>query len=226
MEFENAFSVKAPVEEVWATLLDVERVAPCMPGAQVLERTDDDTFKVGIRVKVGPMSMLYRGEVEIVERDAAQHRATMRAKAKEARGQGTADATIHMALADQGAATQATIDTQVQLSGKAAAMGQGVIQDVSAKLVETFAENLQAMLESGAPEANGGAETAPAPAPGGGEPAPAAPPPAPEETSLPVGQIVATVIAGRLRNPRALGVAALVFAIVFLAIRIRQRRAA
>jgi uncharacterized protein len=222
MEFENAFSVKAPVEEVWTTLLDVERVAPCMPGAQVLERTDDDTYKVGIRVKVGPMSMLYRGEVEIVERDAAQHRATMRAKAKEARGQGTADATIHMALADQGAATQATIDTQVQLSGKAAAMGQGVIQDVSAKLVETFAQNLQAMLESRAPEANGGAETAPAPA----APPPAATPPPPEEASLPVGKIVAGVLAGRLRNPRTLGAATLVLAIVFLAIRVRRRRAA
>jgi carbon monoxide dehydrogenase subunit G len=149
MKFENAFTVDAPVDTVWATLLDVERVAPCMPGAEVLERTGDDAYAVGIRVRLGPISMQYRGQVEIVERDEAAHQATMRARAREARGQGTADANVHMSLVEQPDGTHATIATDLQLSGRAAAMGQGVIVDVAGKLVETFATNLAAMLASG-----------------------------------------------------------------------------
>src|ERR687885_2172831 len=98
MRFENHFDVDAPIDRVWATVLDVERVAPTVPGAQVLERTGDDAYKVAIKVKVGPMSMTYRGEVEITERDEAAHRAEMKARAKESRGQGTADADATMAL--------------------------------------------------------------------------------------------------------------------------------
>src|SRR3954462_6778384 len=99
MRFENSFEVAAPLEEVWAALLDVERVAPTVPGAQVLERTGEDAYKVAIRVKVGPMSMTCRGEVEITERDEAAHRAVMKARAKESRGQGTAEAEVTMVLA-------------------------------------------------------------------------------------------------------------------------------
>ena len=101
MKFENAFTVDAPVDEVWRTLLDVERVAPCMPGAEVTERIGDDAYKVSVKVKVGPMSMTYRGEVQIVDRDEQERRATMHVKAKEARGQGTADADVHMSLAEE-----------------------------------------------------------------------------------------------------------------------------
>ena len=102
MRFENSFVVEAPSEEVWEALLDVERVAPCMPGAEVLERTGEDTYKVGIKVKLGPISMQYRGEVEIVERDPVTRTAVMSAKAKETRGQGFANATIHMSLSGNG----------------------------------------------------------------------------------------------------------------------------
>src|ERR1700756_4766340 len=101
MKFENEFTVQAPIGDVWATLMDVERVAPCMPGAEVLERVGDDSYKVGIKVKLGPISMLYRGQVDIVERDEEAHTATMRAKAREARGQGTADAHVHMSLHEE-----------------------------------------------------------------------------------------------------------------------------
>src|SRR4051794_10842365 len=124
MKFENDFTVQAPIEQVWTTLLDVERVAPCMPGAEVLERTGENAYKVGIKVKVGPISMLYRGQVEITERDDASHQATMRAKAREARGQGTADAHVHMGVVEQAGAAHATIATDLQLSGRAAAMGR------------------------------------------------------------------------------------------------------
>jgi carbon monoxide dehydrogenase subunit G len=230
MKFENAFVVQAPIDEVWSALLDVERVAPCMPGAKVLERDGDDAYKVGIKVKVGPMSMTYRAEVEIAERDDAARVATMRAKAKESRGQGTADAVVKMALAEQPDGTHATLATEVQLSGRAAAMGQGVIADVSARLVETFAENLAQMLVTG-PEAAPAAEQAPMPAvaPAGapatapaGAPAAVATAPvpaaAPADASVPVGKLAAGVIAGRLDEPRTLLAAIAALAAIFGAI--------
>ena len=204
MKFENTFTVLAPPDEVLATLLDVERVAPCMPGAEVLQRVDENAYKVGIKVRVGPISMTYRGEVQITERDEAAGTATMHATAKEARGQGTADAQVHMTLTEENGGTRASLDTDVALSGRVAAMGQGVIADVAGRLVEAFASNLAAML---APA--GG--TAPAEA---GAPGPTAP--APRE--LPVGRLAAGVIAGRLANPRTLLGVSLVFALVFLAI--------
>src|SRR3954447_23258193 len=147
MQFENRFEVDAPLERVWEAVLDVERVAPTVPGAQVLERTGEDAYKVAIKVKVGPMSMTYRGDVEVVERDEAAHRAVLRARAKESRGQGTADADVTMVLAGDDGRTAATITTEVDLSGKVATMGQGVLQDVSGRLVQTFARNLAQMLE-------------------------------------------------------------------------------
>src|SRR3954467_9763439 len=180
MKFENQFDVEAPLDQVWNTVLDVERVAPTVPGAQVLERSGDDAYKVAIKVKVGPMSMTYRGEVEITERDEAAHRAVMKARAKESRGQGTADADVVMVLEGTDGPTSATVITDVQLSGKVATMGQGVLQDVSGRLVKTFAQNLAAMLEAG--EAEPEPEIEPPPAAGAAVAAPvaeadAAPPP-------------------------------------------------
>src|SRR3954468_22778831 len=149
MKFENTFSVDAPIDEVYAALLDVERVAPCVPGAEVLEKTGDNAYQVAIKVRVGPISMTYRGNVEIVERDDANHRAVMRARARETRGQGTADARVDLSLAQEGETTNGTMVADVQLAGRAAAMGRGVIQDVSAKLVSTFSQNLETMLSGG-----------------------------------------------------------------------------
>jgi uncharacterized protein len=209
MEFENTFVVDAPVEKVWDLLLDVERIAPCMPGAQVLEQTADDAYKVAVKVKLGPMTMNYKGDVEIVDKDAAAHSATMRAKAKEARGQGTASANIRMALEPQDGRTQASILTEMQMSGKAAAMGQGVIKDVAASLTDTFAQNLAALVEAPAVAA----------APEGGAPPP---PPQEEPASLDAGQIAASVAANRLRDPRT--VAALLFLILLIGIAIGRRR--
>lgn len=215
MKFENAFTVDAPVDEVWRTLLDVERVAHCMPGAEVTERIGDDAYKVSVKVKVGPMSMTYRGEVQIVDRDEQEWRATMQVKAKEARGQGTADADVHMSLAEQAGGTRAAIETEVQMSGRIAAMGQSVIGDVSARLIETFAANLAVMLSDGAASAVDSTDTPAAPAAASADaPGQAAPP----RNALPAGKIAASVVAGRLANPRTLLTVAGVFAAVFLAI--------
>ena len=96
MRIENTVEVDAPLDRVWALVNDIPRVAPCMPGAEVLERTGEDSYKVVIKVKVGPIAMQYRGEVEIVERDPATRTAVMNAKAKETRGQGIARATVRI----------------------------------------------------------------------------------------------------------------------------------
>jgi hypothetical protein len=156
------------------------------------------------------MTMNYKGDVEIVDKDATTHQATMRAKAKEARGQGTASANIRMALREQDAGTEASIITEMQMSGKAAAMGQGVIKDVAATLTDTFAHNLAALMEP-----------APAAAPQE-EPTPRAAEP-PPETSLPAGKIAASVVAGRLRDPRTAGVVALLILLLGIAIGRRGR---
>ena len=147
MKFENAFEVDAPVDQVWDTVLDVERVAPTVPGAKVLEQTGDNAYKVGIKVKLGPMTMTYKGDIEVVEADEKAHRAVMKARAKEARGQGTADADVTMELTGDGGHTTGKIVTDIKVSGKAASMGRGVMQDVAGKMVGTFAENLAKMLE-------------------------------------------------------------------------------
>jgi uncharacterized protein len=219
MRFENSFVVDAAAEDVWSTLMDVERVAPCMPGAEVLERIGDDSYKVGIKVKLGPISMLYRGQVEIVERDDAAHRATMRARAKEARGQGTANADIHMHLVEEPDGTRALMETDVQLAGRAAAMGQGVIADVSASLIEQFASNLTALLQP-AP-ANGGASGAGTTLAAEARATTAsaqAQKRAAGDDALPMGKIVAGAIASRLSRPRTLLAASAVFGVTFLAI--------
>jgi carbon monoxide dehydrogenase subunit G len=225
MRFENRFTVDAPIDQVWDAVLDVERVAPTVPGAQVLEQVGDDAYKVAIKVKVGPMSMTYRGEVEITERDAAAHRAVMKARAKESRGQGTADADVVMVLDDGDGSTSATVTTDVQLSGKVATMGQGVLQDVSRRLVETFAGNLATMLEGGGAPEEPAVAAAPAPAPAAdgrdSEPTTASPPraaaPAEPDDALDLGSLGGAVVLERLRDPQTLGaVLAFVALVAFL----------
>ena len=159
MEFHNEFDVEAPIDEVYSAMLDLERVAPAMPGAEVLEKTDDDHYKVAIKVKVGPISMQYRGDVEVVDKDPEAHSARLKEQAREARGQGTASAAVDMRLDEKGEVTHGQMTANVQLAGRAAAMGKGVIQDVSAKLVDQFANNLGSMLgtqPAAAASTNGG----------------------------------------------------------------------
>ncbi|HEV7753564.1 MAG TPA: SRPBCC family protein [Baekduia sp.] len=215
MEFENTFLVQAPVDEVWDLLLDVERIAPCMPGAQVLEQTGDDAYKVAVKIRLGPMTMNYKGDVEILDKDASTRQATMRAKAKEARGQGTASADIRMALREQPGGTEASIITSMQMSGKAAAMGQGIIKDVAASLTDTFAQNLAAMVDRGGAPAPAppSAAAAAAAAPDGAIAPPPPPSPSPADAALPVGTVVKAAALGRLRDPRTLGVLAAALAV-------------
>jgi carbon monoxide dehydrogenase subunit G len=212
MLFENHFAVDAPLDDVWQAVLDVERVAPTVPGAKVLERTSDTAYKVAIKVKVGPMSMTYKGDVEIVERDDDQHRAVMRARAKESRGQGTADADVTMTLDGDNGHTSATITTDVDVSGKIATMGQGVLEDVSGRLIKTFAKNLETMLE-GKEEAGPSPDETPTeelratpPETAAGETPKAAPKQVEQEDALDLGSLGGAVAADKLSDPRNLGI--------------------
>jgi carbon monoxide dehydrogenase subunit G len=213
MEFENTFDVPAPIDEVYAALLDVQRVAPCVPGAEVLEQTGEDSYKVAIKVKVGPMSMKYTGDVDIVEKDEAAHRAVMRAKAREARGQGTVNSLVVMKLTGAEGRTTGEITTDVQLSGRVASMGRGIIQDVSARIVDQFSENLAEMLAgSAAPAAPAEAAAPSAAAPGVAAPSAAAPPPPPPppkpaaSSELSAADVAGAVVMGRLKEPKGLAI--------------------
>ena len=219
MKFENSFEVDAPLEQVWETMLDVERVAPLVPGAEVSEKTGDDAYKVGIKVKLGPMSMTYRGDVEIVDRDDAAHNAGLRVKAKEARGQGTADATVSMDLDGDEKHTSAKLTTDVRLSGRAAAMSRGIVDDVARRMIDQFAGNLEQMLA-----ADGKAEPAAEEPTNGAQPADKGPTyQAPREDALDVGDLAGSIAAERLRDPKVLaGVLGLALLLVYLLRKVRS----
>ena len=149
MQIDTTFTVAAPVDTVWNTLMDFERVAGCVPGAQILNKLSDDNYQVGMKVKLGPVTMQYRGQMNVDERDADTHRAVFSGKAQETRGQGTAQATVTLVLVETDGVTQGTVSADLSLSGKAAAMGKGVISSVTEQMMGLFAGNLQELIESG-----------------------------------------------------------------------------
>jgi len=173
MQIDSSFSVVAPIGKVWETLMDFERVAGCLPGAQILNKLSDDAYQVGMTVKLGPVNMQYKGLLNVLERNAAEHRAVLGGKAQETRGQGTAEAQVTLALTEEGTTTRGTVSADLALSGKAAAMGKSVIGSVTEQMMGLFASNLQAMLAEPGAAAGAGAGTAPEV-----EPAAAAAPPA------------------------------------------------
>lgn len=142
MHFDNSFSVPKPIDEVWGTMLDLERVIPCVPDARVLEKTDDEKVTAEIKIRLGSMSMQYAGPAEVVERDDDVHRAVLSASAREARGQGNARAKVEIQLTEAGEGTEAELHSDVTVTGRAAAMGEGVIAGVTEAMINQFAENL------------------------------------------------------------------------------------
>jgi carbon monoxide dehydrogenase subunit G len=141
MKLENGFSVSAPIERAWEVLLDVERVAPCLPGA-ALEGRDGDDYRGTMTVKLGPITSRYTGTLRIEEADEQARRAVMRADARDARGQGTAAGTIVSTMTEVDGGTQVQVETDLRITGPAAQFGRGIMQDVSAKLMTQFAECL------------------------------------------------------------------------------------
>jgi uncharacterized protein len=142
MEFNNEFVVEKPIDEVWSTVLDLERVIPCVPGAAVVEKAGEDAVKAEVKIRLGSMSMNYVGPAEIVERDDDAHRAVLTGRARETRGQGNTDARIEIQLRESGEGTEVAIGSEINVSGKAAQMGEGVIAGVTEGMIGEFADNL------------------------------------------------------------------------------------
>ncbi len=164
MKLENRFTVPVPVAEAWQVLLDVERVAPCMPGATLTER-DGDSFSGTVKVKVGPINLTYRGKARFVSLDEAGRVAVIEGSGKETRGTGTAKATVTCRLHEQGDTTDVEVDTDLAVTGKPAQFGRGVLADVSGKLVDQFASCLAEEILAGTPAEAPPPATAPASAP-------------------------------------------------------------
>jgi carbon monoxide dehydrogenase subunit G len=144
----NAFTVPAAPDDAFAVLLDVERVAPCLPGAS-LAGGDGETFDGAMTIKLGPVVSRFEGTVRIVESDRAARRAVLRAQARDTRGSGTAAATITTSLRPEGPGTRVDVETDLQVSGPVAQFGRGVMQDVSGKLMRQFADCLAAEMGAG-----------------------------------------------------------------------------
>ncbi len=164
MKLENRFTVPVPVAEAWQVLLDVERVAPCMPGATLTER-DGDSFSGTVKVKVGPINLTYRGKARFVSLDEAGRVAVIEGSGKETRGTGTAKATVTCRLHEQGDTTDVEVDTDLAVTGKPAQFGRGVLADVSGKLVDQFASCLAEEILAGTPAEAPPPAAAPASAP-------------------------------------------------------------
>jgi len=146
MELDNTFTVPVPPETAWDVLLDVARIAPCMPGATV-DEVDGDVVTGRIKIKVGPVQLTYRGTAKFHERDEAARTVVVEASGKETRGAGTAAATIKATLEPaEGGATQVTMHTTMNVTGRPAQFGRGVMVEVGGKLVDKFAENLAQQL--------------------------------------------------------------------------------
>jgi uncharacterized protein len=141
VELDHSFTTARPIDDSFATVLDLERVVPCVEGGSVLERLGPTSVRAEIKVRMGAMSMTFTGTVEIVEQDATAHKVLMRVKSKEAGGQGYANADVTFALTDGGG----TIHTSAQITGKAASMGEGVMVGVLEALIADFAGKLSAL---------------------------------------------------------------------------------
>ncbi|MDM7489388.1 SRPBCC family protein [Rhodococcus sp. CSLK01-03] len=227
MQLEHHMSVPAPVDEVWTALLDPEKVAPCMPGA-TLTGVDGNTFTGTVKIKMGPVQLLYKGTGKFVETDEQARRAVMEAAAKDSRGNGTVNATFTITLTGDGDRTEGTVVTDLSITGKPAQFGRGMISDVGGKIIEQFTACLADKL--------GGPPAAPAPVPApeaAAAPeavAPAAPAAAPV-TPAPAAQPTEAAPLDLMQYARgsvlkrvgpAMAVGALLALIVYLVLRRRQ----
>jgi uncharacterized protein len=174
MKLEHSFQVRAPLERVWERLIDVEQVAPCLPGAEITEVGEDGTYRGTFSVRLGPTTAAYRGELALQEVDEAAHRVVMRASGQDKRGQGSAKASIVSAMSEEAGVTRVDVETDFTITGRLARFGRGgMIQDVSNRLLRDFSDCLQRTIEAApsepsdqadGPTAPGATVAAPAPA--------------------------------------------------------------
>uniref|UniRef100_UPI0007A5147C SRPBCC family protein n=1 Tax=Nocardia pseudovaccinii TaxID=189540 RepID=UPI0007A5147C len=149
MKFENTFSIPAPAAQAWRVLLDLERIAPCVPGAAITGR-DGDQYRGKIKVKLGPVTLSYTGTIKIAAQDEAAGIAVLEGGGREARGNGTAKATITCRLVESAGVTDVFVETDLAVTGKPAQFGRGALAEVAGTLIGTFATNLAAEITAGA----------------------------------------------------------------------------
>lgn len=230
MELQHSFSVPVDVDRAWAVLVDIEQVAPCMPGA-ALDTVDGDEFTGSVKVRLGPIGITYKGKARFVEKDEAAHRAVIDAQGKDARGNGTASATVTATLHPQDDGTRVEVNTDLAITGKPAQFGRGVMVDVGNKLIGQFADCLAGKLAKPAgpaadgPAADGPAAAAPAavsaPPPATSQPdTPQTSPEAPAEEVAPI-DLMASAGPAVLKR---LAPVALLLAVLVLVIVLRRRR--
>jgi uncharacterized protein len=198
VQLSHRFTVPVSIDETWTAFNDLERIAPCFPGAS-LTSFEGDEFTGTCKIKLGPISMQYGGSGRFLERDEGAHRAVIEAKGKDKRGNGTASATVKTRLiAESDTSTNVEVDTELAITGKPAQFGRGVMQDVSDKLLGQFASCLETRLGPGESEEAvaepesagdvGSGETAPEPPPGGGSGAAATKPPSSTSGARPTAE--------------------------------------
>ena len=168
MKLEHSFDVEAPLERVWARLIDIEQVAPCLPGAEITESSEEGVYEGNFTIKLGPTTAAYAGKLQLTEVDDANHRVTMSANGRDKRGQGSAKATIESSMSEADGTTHVDVVTDFTLTGRLARFGRGgMIEDVSNKMVGDFVDCLRSSLESegsaGASADEGGTAAAPEP---------------------------------------------------------------
>jgi uncharacterized protein len=148
MEFDNSFEVPLPVDDAWKVLMDIRRIAPCLPGAELTEVVDDRTYKGKVGVRLGPVSLAFAGTVKFDEIDDANHRAKVAAQGSDAKGRGAANATATFHLEPVNGGSKVLVHTNLTLSGAVAQYGRGVgiIQMTAAQIITQFANNLKAQL--------------------------------------------------------------------------------
>ena len=225
MELQHSFSVPVDVDRAWAVLVDIEQVAPCMPGA-ALDTVDGDEFTGSVKVRLGPIGITYKGKARFVEKDEVAHRAVIDAQGKDARGNGTASATVTATLHPQDDGTRVEVNTDLAITGKPAQFGRGVMVDVGNKLIGQFADCLAGKLAKPAgPAADGPAAVAPAAV--SGPPLAASQPDTPQTSPEAPAEEVAPIDLMASAGPavlKRLAPVALLLAVLVLVIVFRRRR--
>jgi len=227
MKLQNEFSVNVPLERAWETLLDIQTVAGFLPGAKIEPTDEEGVFKGAMKIRVGPMSISYEGTARLAAVDEDAHKADIEVRAKEAKGQGTASAVIHNELVQENGATRVIAVTDLQVTGRQAQFGRGIMQDVAGRMLTDFARRFESYLTEGGANGAAAAEAKPEPAAAGAAaeaPTRTAPPepPAAEEDALDLGSVVGQMPAVRYGVPAVIALA--VLGLVFGLLRRRKRR--
>ncbi|MEU6647609.1 SRPBCC family protein [Saccharomonospora sp. NPDC046836] len=225
MRLDHEFTVPASIDDVWKAVLDPERVAPCMPGA-TLTSVEGDTFKGTVKVKLGPVSLLYKGSGEYLEKNEQAREIKIKASGKDTRGAGTAAATVTVTLTAEGTGTKGAVATDLNVTGRPAQFGRGMISEVGGKILDTFADNLAAELsgvgKEAAPAPAASAATAEAPAASAEQPKLEPVQPPKEAEAIDLFDYAGASVAKRLA-PVLAGLAAL-FGVIAIVRAVRRRR--